>query len=241
MQQKTKGIVISSKRISDSKRIVEIYTSAAGRASFLIRVSPNARSYATNALYQPLSILEFVTHFTPGANLLYLKDPQFLYSFTSIPFNPYKMTIALFLSEFLHRALRAECEDRPLFEFLSASIQWLDAAKTNIANFHLAFLMQISRYLGLYPNMDGYREGSYFDLVNGRFCEQKPMYNVYLKEEESRWISVLMRMRYSNMHLFKMTREQRMACLTVMNDYYRLHIPNFPKLKSLEVLKDLFD
>jgi DNA repair protein recO len=26
-----------------------------------------------------------------------------------------------------------------------------------------------------------------------------------------------------------------------MNDYYRLHLPDFPALKSLEVLKELFD
>ena len=28
---------------------------------------------------------------------------------------------------------------------------------------------------------------------------------------------------------------------TVINDYYRLHLPDFPVLKSLDVLKELFD
>ena len=42
------------------------------------------------------------------------------------------------------------------------------------------------------------------------------------------------------MHLFAMSRAERNRCLTIINDYYRLHLPNFPLLKSLDVLKELF-
>ena len=51
----------------------------------------------------------------------------------------------------------------------------------------------------------------------------------------------LMRMNYETMHLFGMSRAERTRCLTIMNDYYRLHLPDFPALKSLDVLKELFD
>mgnify|MGYP007063239286 CR=1 FL=1 len=33
---------------------------------------------------------------------------------------------------------------------------------------------------------------------------------------------------------------ERNRCLTIINDYYRLHLPDFPLLKSLDVLKELF-
>ena len=51
----------------------------------------------------------------------------------------------------------------------------------------------------------------------------------------------LMRMNYETMHLFGMSRAERTRCLTTINDYYSLHLPDFPVLKSLEVLKELFD
>lgn len=38
-----------------------------------------------------------------------------------------------------------------------------------------------------------------------------------------------------------MSRVERMRCLTVIEQYYRLHLPDFPELKSLDVLKELFD
>ena len=50
-----------------------------------------------------------------------------------------------------------------------------------------------------------------------------------------------MRMNYDTMHLFTMSRAERIRCLTIINDYYRLHLPDFPVLKSLEILKELFD
>jgi DNA repair protein RecO (recombination protein O) len=43
------------------------------------------------------------------------------------------------------------------------------------------------------------------------------------------------------MHLFKMTREERNRCVSIILYYYRLHIPNFPELRSLSVLQSLFD
>ena len=51
----------------------------------------------------------------------------------------------------------------------------------------------------------------------------------------------MMRMDYQNMHLFRMSRTDRNRCLDVMLTYYRLHLPSFPELKSLPVLKELFD
>lgn len=50
-----------------------------------------------------------------------------------------------------------------------------------------------------------------------------------------------MRMNYETMHLFAMSRVERNRCLLIIIDYYRLHLPEFPPLKSLDVLKELFD
>ena len=88
------------------------------------------------------------------------------YPFKSVPYHPHKSAIALFIAEFLYRALREEAENAPLFAYLSNSIQWLDECKHDFANFHLVFLIRLSRFLGLYPNTEGYHNGDYFDLLN---------------------------------------------------------------------------
>ena len=101
--------------------------------------------------------------------------------------------------------------------------------------------MRLSRFLGLYPNLDGYLAGDYFDLLNAQFCRRPPLHGNYLHPEEAAAICRLMRMNYYNMHLFSFNRQQRIRCLEVLNDFYRLHIPSFPQLRSLEVLQELFN
>ena len=51
----------------------------------------------------------------------------------------------------------------------------------------------------------------------------------------------LLRMNYDTIHLFAMSRGERNRCLAIINDYYRLHLPDFPILKILDVLRELFD
>ena len=157
-----------------------------------------------------------------------------------MPYDPYKSAIALFLAEFLYRALKEEAENAPLFAYLVHSVLWLDACDTNFANFHLVFLMRLSRFLGLHPNVEGYAEGDCFDLLNACFVAESPRHGMYVGPQEASHISLLMRMNYETMHLFAMSRRERNRCLEIINEYYRLHLPDFPELKSLPVLQELF-
>ena len=161
----------------------------------------------------------------------------------SIPYHPIKSVIALFLQEFLYRAVHEEGQpNESLYAYLSHSVRWLDAAEHNYANFHLVFLMRVSRFLGLQPNIDNYYDGCWFDMLNASFVPAKPQSHAYsVAPEECRHLVNLMRLNYATMHLFKMNRQERLRLLTLINDYYRLHLPDFPELNSLQVLKEVFD
>lgn len=241
MQQKTIGIVLHTLKYSDTSHIVEMYTESLGRSSFLVRIPKSKKAAVKTVLFQPLSILELEIEYKATSNLHRVKDAKAYYLFSSLPYDPYKSAIALFLAEFLYRAIREEAENRPLFTYLLHSIQWLDEQSSSYANFHLVFLMRLSRFLGLYPNLDDYSADCYFDLLNASFTSTKPFHNSYIKAEESAQLAQLMRMNYETMHLYKMSRGERNRCLVIINDYYRLHLPDFPILKSLDVLKELFD
>lgn len=242
MLQKTRGIVLHVLKYKDSSLIVEVYTEEVGRASFMVFIPRSRKAAVKSVLFQPLALLELEADFRPNATIYKVKEAKPLHPFSTLPFEPRKSAIALFLSEFLYRAVREEAENRPLFAYLCHSIIWLDECKEHFANFHLVFLMHLSRFLGLYPNLDHYHRGDYFDLRNACFTSIRPLiHSDYLLPEEAARLSRLMRMNYDTMRLFAMSRQERTRCLTVINEYYRLHLPDFPVLNSLEVLKELFD
>lgn len=240
MLQKIRGVVLHSLKYNDASQIVDIYTEQHGRVSYMVPVSRSKKSGVRGALFMPLAFIEFESDYRLHLPIHRMKDVKSVYVFRFMPYDPYKSAIALFLSEFLYRALREEGENAPLFAYLTHSIQWLDMCERSCANFHLVFLMRLSRFLGLYPNLDDYYPGVCFDLRNACFTGSVPLHSDYITGEEASRLVMLMRMNYDTMHLFEMNRAERVRCLEVINHYYRLHVPGFPQLKSLDVLKELF-
>ena len=242
MQEKVAAVVLHSVRYNDSSYIVNVYTESVGRSSYILKVSRARNASVRHSLFHPLALLELETEGKNTAQLRRITETRLLHPLHSLPMDPCKSAIALFLGEFLHHALREEEVNRPLFAYLVHSIRWLDECEGYaVANFHLVFLMRLLRFLGIYPNVDDYTHGDYFDLLGACFCARPPQHGHYLRPDEAEFIPRLMRMNFATMHLFSFNRQQRVRCLEVLNDYYRLHIPSFPQVRSLEVLKELFD
>ena len=241
MLQKFHGVVLYVVKYSDKSNIAHVYTEQGGHASFLIPAVRRSRKTAAGAaLFRPFSLVEFEADVRPKSGLHPVRESRVWYSLDSLPCHPYKMGISMFLAEFLYRALPEEGGNAPLFAYLVYSIRWLDACTRDFSNFHLVFLIRLSRFLGFYPNLDGYSPGFFFDMLNACFVEREPSHGRFLSREESSRILKLMRMNYETMRLFAMSRAERNRCVEVVMEYYRLHLPTFPELKSLSVLQELF-
>ncbi len=240
MQVKTRGIILHSIKYSDSASIITVYTEQFGRASYMVHGINKKKSVCRPAMLQPLSLVEMDVFHTPGKELHRIKDLQMAYTFTRVPYNPIKNSLALFLSEMLFRTLRQTEPDENLFFYLENSIQQLDGCEAGLANFHLVFLLKLTRYLGFEPNSDE-ETFRYFDLMNGIFQNNKPLHVHYLAEEESVDFAALLHADYNTMHQLVFSRQKRIKLLESIVDYYRLHIPNFHGVHSLEVLQHLFD
>ena len=229
MLTKTQAIVLHSIKYGETRMIVDMFTKAHGRLSFMVNIPKSSKARVKKQLFQPLT-----------AQLQKLHDVRLASPFTTIPFHPHKLAISLFVAEFLYYALRSEQRNEPLYDYISSSIQWLDSQADRFANFHLVFLMRLSRFLGFYPNLDDYLPGDYFDLRESIFCATPPLHRDVLHPAEAEKLQLMMRMDYPTMHLFRLSHLDRDRLLEVAVIYYRLHLPNFPELKSLAVLQQLF-
>jgi DNA repair protein RecO (recombination protein O) len=188
-----------------------------------------------------MTLLEIEVDVRQRLQLQKLKDARLLSAYASIPFSPEKLALSLFIAEFLYHALRSEQHNEPLFAYLCDSMQWLDIADKDYANFHLTFLMRMSRFLGFYPNLDNYVDGCVFDLRAATFSLVVPTHRDFLQTGDARRIHTLMRMDFPTMHLYHLNRMDRNRIVDVLLHYYRLHIPQFPELKSLSVLQELWN
>lgn len=237
---KTRAIVLHTTKYGEQQLIIDMLTEESGRMAFICRMPKTQKGKLKKQLFQPLTILDLEVDYRQGSRLQHLRDVRIAGLYRSIPFDAAKLSVALFLAEFLLYATRDEQRNVLLYRYVESSLAWLDAQPRAVANFHLVFMMRLSRFIGFFPNLDDYREGACFDLRNGTFSDTPPLHPDFVDAAESAHIGVLMRMDFHSMHLFKLSRSERNRCVEVILTYYRLHIPNFPELQSLPVLQELF-
>lgn len=246
MLVKTEAIVLHSFKLGESKLVVDMFTREAGRLSFVVSVPKTQKGRLKKQYFQPMTLLEVEVDFRQRVQLQKMRDARLLSPYTSIPFSPEKLALSLFIAEFLYHALHSEQQNEPLFVYVCDSMQWLDMASAGYANFHLTFLMRLSRFLGFYPNLEvrgerrEVRGEMFFDLREGQFCTSAPTHRDFLQPDDARRIHILMRMDFPTMHLYRLSRQERNRIIDVLLQYYRLHIPQFPELKSLAVLQELW-
>ena len=240
MLTKTEAIVLHSLKYGETRLIVDMFTRAFGRQSFIVSIPKTPKGKVKKQFFQPLTLLYIEADVRPRLQLQKLHDVRLMSPFTTIPFEPDKLAISLFVAEFLYYALRSEQRNELLYDYLENSIMWLDGQQTRFANFHLVFLLRLTRFLGFYPNLDDYKDGDYFDLRESVFMSNSPVHRDFLHPEEAQKVQLMMRMDFPTMHLFRMSHQERNRLLEVSLKYYRLHLPDFPEMKSIEVLQALY-
>ena len=146
----------------------------------------------------------------------------------------------MFVAEFTSYCTRSEQANRPLYLFVENSVRWLDACTNGFANFHIIYMLHLSRFVGFYPNLDSGVGKTWFDMRSGCFTGSMPAHNDVLQPDEANKIRLLMRLNYTTMRLFSLSRSERNRIVEVVLQYYRLHQPGFPEMKSLPVLMQLF-
>lgn len=241
MLQSDQAIALRTVRLGNDKQITDFLTLGRGRVSCVVKVS-RGKSAVRTQLLQPLSLVEIQYEQKPTARLFPLKHAAMRRPLMTLHTDMAKLSIAIFLAEFISSATYGEKEpNEPLFRFVEQSLLWLDACTGSYANFHLVFMLNLTVFIGLLPNTDDYRPGHCFDLREGTFTPYVPVHRDFLPPAEATVLCQLMRLRYDTMHLFRMSRTDRFRCIEAILRFYRLHVPDFRELKSLDIVSELFD
>ena len=239
MLTKSRAIVLHTLKYGEASMIVEMFTESNGRLAFSVRIPKTSKAKVKKQYFQPLTLLEVEFDYRQRADLQRLRDVRVYMPFSSIIFNPVKISVAFFVSEFLYHVTRGEQENEQLYRYIENSILWLDTCESGFANFHMVFMMRLARFLGFYPNLEDFSVGCYFDLRNAIFTKVAPLHSDFLVPQDAERINQLMRMGYETMRLFRMSHNDRNRITDVILQYYRLHIPQMPELRSLEVVREI--
>ncbi len=236
MLVKTKAIVISSLKFQEKSLIVKCFTLSSGLKSYFVRDAFSSRKASQKiAYFQPLSILEIEAVHKNKGTLENFKEIKMAVPFQSIHTDIVKSTMAMFLSEMLHYSIQEEEKNESLFLFLETALTWLDH-HDEISNFHLILLLEITKYLGFYPDTSEI-DLPHFEMNDGVFTLFQGA-NM-LSEHETSLFKKLIDLKFDNdQKVFHVL--ERQILLKIIIDYYSFHLDGFKKPKSLDILKEVF-
>lgn len=241
MLHNTKGIILHHIKYGENSVIVYIYTREFGRQSYIINSIRSKKSPVRAGLLQPLFVLDLEVYYRESKSLQRIKEITSFTPFHSIPLHPVKNAIALFLAEILYKILWEEKPEEDLFDFLSNSIEFLDTTYLSPANFHLHFLVRLSRYLGFNPEDNYTATNRFFDMRSGRFKPEKPAHKDYLTPELASLLHDFINSDFVTCDKIIMDHTRRVAFLNQLVRYYQIHNEGLGMIRSLEVLKAVFN
>ena len=237
----TKGIVLHHFNYSESSIIIKVYTELFGLQSYIIKGFKNTKSKFKKSLIQPLSIVEIVAYPNSKGDIHLLKDISIAYIAKSLYINIRKTAVVFFLDEIIYKSIKEQEPNQQLFNFINDTIIHLDNIVEKISLFNLFITIQLSKYLGFYPEINYSERNNFFDLVDGLYKSIAPNHSLFIEPELSSVFYQLSKSNIDNYALMSIDYHKRTILLKKICDYYGVHIINLNEIKSLEVLEKVFE
>lgn len=239
MLYKTRGIVLHTLNYSDTSVIARVYTEQFGLQAYMINGARGKKAKIKANIFQPLSLVDMVVYHKEKSGLQRISEIRNNHPFTSIPYNIVKTSIVMFVNEVLYKAIREEEPNQRLFEFIFSSVQMLDLEPDNCANFHLSFLVQLSKYLGFFPQGKACAETPCFDLQEGTFIAREPMHPYFLDSDLSLILNELLETDLNSASTLHVMNSQRRELLSKLILYYELHLASLRQINSHLILEQV--
>lgn len=220
MLHKTRGIVFRFTRYGETSIIVNIFTELFGLQSYIVNGVRSASARNKIALYQPLTMLDLVVYHRPNANINRIREVRCLHPYQTVTADIRKSAIALFINELVNKTVKEESHAAELCGFLIDSLIVLDTLDHREENFHLLFMIRLSRLLGF----GAFRVN---DLLGVRVVD----------EETEKVLETMLDAPYDA--YLPVTNSMRRAILDLLIKFYADHIENLGEMRSLHVLREV--
>jgi DNA repair protein RecO (recombination protein O) len=220
MLHKTRGIVFRFTKYGDTSIIVNIFTELFGLQAYIVNGVRNKTARSKIALYQPLTLLDLVVYHRENANINRIKEIKCIHPFQTLATDIKKSAIGMFIIEIVNKTVKEESHAKEIFEFLFTSLVKLDVMQGRYENFHLVFLVKLSRYLG-------------FGAHNVQEITGSRVVDVDIEN----LLKILLTAEHEDDLLISAT--QRRVTLEQLLKFFNDHIDTLGELKSIQILREV--
>ena len=236
----TTGIILRSVKYSETSLILDIFTRDYGLKTFIVGGARKKNSSSAAPLFQVSNILEIVAYNRDNSKINRIKEAKISIFFNKLSLEILRFSISLFILEILSKTLKEKEANRELYDFIENSLIFIDQCPSGTHNIHLTVLCKMTKFMGFFPENNYSPENCFFDLREGKFSNHKPFHNDYLDETESELMAILINTDIENSDKLQFNKLTRQKILDKLILYYKIHLMDFGRIKTLEVFKNIF-
>ena len=235
----TRALVIRSIKNGETSLIVSCYLEDIGYKTFIVKgVYSSKKSKFSKAHFFPLNIVSLNYSHTQGRNLGFIKEVKSEKLYKSLHVDIQKSSVIIFLSEILNSIFKEETTvNNDLFNFLLNTLSWYDQVKS-CNNFHIKFLIELSRFIGFYPNINNECD-AFFNLESGSTSARQNI-GSNISGDELNLFKEFLGTEFEDLNNMTIKNESRTKILNYIIDYYSLHLQMFKTPKSINVFAEIF-
>lgn len=240
---KTRGIVLRAVKYGETSLVVTVFTELFGLQSYIVngvRTSSKKGSAKAN-LFQPSAILDLVVYHSEQNTLHRIREFRWGHLYQHILSDVRKNAVAVFMIELLTKCLKQPESNPDLYYFVEDILLKLDdSADLVTANIPLFFALHLSHFFGFRIDDNYSAKCKWLDMQEGSFVDHQPVHPYFLEEKHAAITSQILKvMQPAELSQLQLNQQLRRELLSAYEDYYRLHVSDFGKLKTLPVLKEL--
>lgn len=235
----TNGIVFRNLKYSESSLIVDIYTLEKGLRSYMVSGSRSKNSQKKALFFQLFNQIQIVAYDGKEEKLCHIKEVHPSHHYKSLHSDIFKTSIGIFMIEIARNTIREKESNEELFQFLINRFNLLDEWQGKVSDFHLKFMLDLSSFLGFYPQLPESNDQIYFDIKEGAFVSDHHTNEFRLDEVPSKDFYNLMKSDVAGLHELNTSNKTRQIILDGLIKYYHHHIEGFRPIKSLDVLRTI--
>ena len=237
MLKTSEGIIIKTLKYGESSMILDIFSKDQGIKSYIIGGVTKGKSRQKAGRIRILNLVKYVAYEKDNDKLSRIKEIDYNYIYKSIPFDVIKGSIATFLIEVCRKSIRASDSYQEIYNHIVKGMIHLDNLESGVGHFHIRFLIDLASQLGFQMTNNYDEIHAYFDLAEGAYRSRIIDHRYTLDKKLSHYLY-----RYiSHEPNIAIDKESRLNLLDQIVKYYQYHVPDFGELRSLPILRTLFN
>lgn len=234
MKFQDRGIVLSRSAYSETSLIVTLFTESFGVQTFLFQ---GAKKKKGLVLF-PLATVDITFYRRTDSQMGKITEIVLAESLNELPFDPVKSSLCFFIVELMQKTQQQGNKETALFYFVWQEAVWLNHTN-ELTNYPIWFLGAYTRFCGITPAVEQ-TAPTVFDIKEGKLTTIRPNHPEYIEDTAIHWLEPMLLEDKIAFLSLAIPKSDRTSLLAHWLNYYSLHLNGMRSLKSIEIIRTIF-